>query len=581
MGLGSSGTSSIPSFTAINAGTAPIVSTIVVTPSLNGCAGTPMTFKITVNPTPTVVGVADAVKCNGESVAAIAFTSPVAGTTFAWTNSASGIGVAASGTGTIPSFTAVNTNALPVVATFVVTPSLNGCAGTPKSFKITVYPSVTIPQVTDLVYCKGATIPAISFAAPATGVVYTWTNSATGIGLAAGGTGNIPSFTATNTGATPIVGTITVTASGNGCTSAAMTFKITVNPPITVNTVNNVAYCNTAATTPISFTNTVTGTIFAWTNSAPGIGLVGNGTGNIPSFTAINSGSTPVVATIVVTPSAGECQGAPMSFTITVNPSPADAGVITGQNVVCTPSSAVAYSVPAIARADSYLWTLPAGANIASGANTASITVNYADNASSGNITVAGAGCVNGKASTLAVQLTQLPVAAGAITGNHMASAGTTGAVYSVAPITNATKYEWTLPAGATIRSGANTNSITVDFGTNVTSGTITVAGLNDCNKKGAVSPAFALTVPVADFEVYPIPSNGIFTASITYPEETTFLIRIIGPGGKIIMEVKDAKTVSGGYKKVFDLLSPPPGVYYVVFINGLFREVRKILIIR
>jgi hypothetical protein len=222
MGLGSSGTSSIPSFTAINAGTAPIVSTIVVTPSLNGCAGTPMTFKITVNPTPTVVAVADAVKCNGESVAAIAFTSPVAGTTFAWTNSASGIGVAASGTGTIPSFTAVNTNALPVVATFVVTPSLNGCAGTPKSFKITVYPSVTIPQVTDLVYCKGATIPAISFAAPATGVVYTWTNSATGIGLAAGGTGNIPSFTATNTGATPIVGTITVTASGNGCTSATI-----------------------------------------------------------------------------------------------------------------------------------------------------------------------------------------------------------------------------------------------------------------------------------------------------------------------------------------------------------------------
>ena len=270
-----------------------------------------------------------------------------------------------------------------------------------------------------------------------------------------------------------------------------------------------------------------------------------------------------------------------MSFTITVNPSPADAGVITGQNVVCTPSSAVAYSVPAIARADSYLWTLPAGANIASGANTASITVNYADNASSGNITVAGAGCVNGKASTLAVQLTQLPVAAGAITGNHMASAGTTGAVYSVAPITNATKYEWTLPAGATIRSGANTNSITVDFGTSVSGGTITVAGLNDCSKKGAVSPAFSLTVPTAEYSVYPVPNNGTFTAKITYPIESVFDITIHNQNGKVIMEVKDARTIGGTYIKEINLGSIPAGNYYIKFYNGSFVEVKKFIVIQ
>jgi len=270
-----------------------------------------------------------------------------------------------------------------------------------------------------------------------------------------------------------------------------------------------------------------------------------------------------------------------MTFTITVNPSPADAGVITGQNVVCTPSTAVAYSVPAIARADSYLWTLPAGATIVSGANTASITVNFADNASSGNITVAGVGCVNGKASTLALQLTPLPGAAGAITGNHTVSAGTTGAVYSVAPITNATKYEWTLPAGATIRSGANTNSITVDFGSSVSGGTITVAGLNDCSKKGAVSPAFTLTVPNAEFSVYPVPNNGNFTAKITYPIESVFNIAIINQNRQVLLEIKDASTEGGTYVKDIKLGAIPAGTYYIRFSNGTFKQVKKFIVIR
>ena len=44
----------IASFSAINAGTTPIVASIIVTPSANGCAGTPRTVTITVNPTPSV-----------------------------------------------------------------------------------------------------------------------------------------------------------------------------------------------------------------------------------------------------------------------------------------------------------------------------------------------------------------------------------------------------------------------------------------------------------------------------------------------------------------------------------------------
>ncbi len=64
-------------------------------------------------------------------------------------------------------------------------------------------------------------------------------------------------------------------------------------------------------------------TTFNWTNDAPSIGLASSGTGDIPSFTAVNTGSTPIVATITVTPSVNGCTGTPIQFTITVNPIPA------------------------------------------------------------------------------------------------------------------------------------------------------------------------------------------------------------------------------------------------------------------
>ncbi|WP_316843180.1 gliding motility-associated C-terminal domain-containing protein [Pedobacter psychrodurus] len=54
-------------------------------------------------------------------------------------------------------------------------------------------------------------------------------------------------------------------------------------------------------TTPITFPAEC---IFNWTNNNPSIGLAVSGTGNIPSFTAVNNGNAPVIATITATPQA-------------------------------------------------------------------------------------------------------------------------------------------------------------------------------------------------------------------------------------------------------------------------------------
>lgn len=80
------------------------------------------------------------------------------------------------------------------------------------------------------------------------------------------------------------------------------------------------------------------------------------------------------------------------------------------------------------------------------------------------------------------------------ISGTTGICEGTTGVSFSVPLINNATGYVWTLPSGASIVGGANTNSITVDFSIGASSGNITVYGFNPCGN-GVISPNHVLTV--------------------------------------------------------------------------------------
>ncbi len=381
IGLAASGTGNIPFFTAVNAGTDPVVATITVTPQFsNGsvnCTGTPETFTITVNPTANVVDPADQVVCNGSNTTAVAFTTTNGGgvsMVYNWTNSAPGIGLPATGSGNIAAFAAANAGTSPVVATITVTPQLTfgsvTCSGPAQTFTITVNPTANVNDPADQVVCNGAMTTGVFFSTTNTGgsMVYNWTNDQPGIGLAAAGSGNIGSFAAINAGTAPIVATITVTPEfTNGsvtCTGPSQTFTITVNQTAQVDAVANQVVCNTEATTAITFATTPApgvGTMtYNWTNSATSIGLAAMGTGNIASFSAVNSGTSPVVATITVTPQYTNggvtCSGPSKNFTITVNPTaqvndPADL-------VVCnTQSTSVTFVTNRTGGTTTYDWT--------------------------------------------------------------------------------------------------------------------------------------------------------------------------------------------------------------------------------
>ncbi len=195
-----------------------------------GCAAVSETTSITINPIPTVTVPSNIVVCNNAAVTASNYTSTPAGGIFSWTNSNTAIGLAASGNGNIPGFTATNTGTSPIVATISVTPTVNGCQGTPSSYTITVNPTPMVNVPSNVVVCNNGTVAAAVYSSPTAGASLSWTNSNTSIGLGAGGSGSPNSFTASNTGTTPITATITVTPTANGCTGTPSTYTITVNP---------------------------------------------------------------------------------------------------------------------------------------------------------------------------------------------------------------------------------------------------------------------------------------------------------------------------------------------------------------
>ncbi|MEQ1744256.1 MAG: hypothetical protein ABMA02_02440 [Saprospiraceae bacterium] len=368
-----SGTNTVPAFTATNATTLPVTSTFTVVASFtnNGvtCTGTPIQFSITVNPTPTVSATPLAQTiCNGVNTTAINFTGTVTGTVFNWTNNNTSIGLAASGTGNIPSFAAVNTGGAPQVATVTVTPTYtnNGvtCSGTPVSVTITVNPRAQVNQPANISTCSGSPV-SVTFTTTTPGTTYSWTNTTPAIGLASSGTGNI-SFTAATVGAAT-TGTITVTPNytnnGVSCPGTAVTFTITVNPNPTVNPVaNQPVICSGDATNPVLFSGAFPGTVYNWTNSNTSIGLAASGTGDIPSFTTVNTGTTIQTATITVTPSlttgTTTCTGNSITFTYTVYPRPQ---VNTGADITICQDQNATLSVVLGGGATSGFWNGGAG----------------------------------------------------------------------------------------------------------------------------------------------------------------------------------------------------------------------------
>jgi Secretion system C-terminal sorting domain/PKD-like domain len=326
------GGATIPSFTATNTTTLPVVATIQVSYSTPGCgAGTSTTtFSITVNPTPIINAVASQIVCNASNSNSISFSSSVL-SLYAWTNDNSTIGLPLSGNNNISSFVAANaSNTLTNEGNFTVTPTsvVGTCPGLPTTFTITVNPTPLIGAVLNQTLCNNASTNIIAFSSsvPST---FNWVNNRPSIGVTAGVSNTIASFTGINT--SPFVseiGTFTVTpASTNGCIGTATNFNIEVYPTPVLSNITDQTLCNTFTTNKTNLSSS-NNSNFIWSTSLDiGSGLTGNATVAVPSiatFTAVNASTiASIVSIFTVTPtSTNSCTGAPKTFSITVNPTP-------------------------------------------------------------------------------------------------------------------------------------------------------------------------------------------------------------------------------------------------------------------
>ena len=114
----------------------------------SNCRATSEPVRLQMLPLPVLALPANDTVCADNNTASVNFTGTnVDANSCTWLNSNPAIGLAASGTGNIPSFTATNTTNAAITGYITVTPvSSAGCTGTPKTFSITVT-STVVPTV--------------------------------------------------------------------------------------------------------------------------------------------------------------------------------------------------------------------------------------------------------------------------------------------------------------------------------------------------------------------------------------------------------------------------------------------------
>ena len=273
--------------------------TYTVSNYANGCGITSKaTDTVHVKPTPAITTVANFSVCKGSTVPKQLFTTTPGGATISWISSNTAVGLAASGTDSVPTFMATNAaNTTVITSTVAVSALLNGCTGT-SSYTIGVKPVPVMSAIANASACNHTAVVSTAFASSPTGSTYAWTNSNATIGLAANGTGSLPTFTATTTGTSVNTGTITVTPTLNACAGNAGSFTFTVNPLPAINASTNHDTICLGSSALLNIGGT--GVAYLWT---PATGL---SSATVASPTASPTATTSYIATITDN---NACQG--------------------------------------------------------------------------------------------------------------------------------------------------------------------------------------------------------------------------------------------------------------------------------
>ena len=227
----------------INSTTSPV--NAIYTYSLtnyNGCSNTQL-VTVQVNPSPIAAVVGDQSICADDITQPITFSANLPNTSFTWTNSEPGIGLAVSGTGaTIPAFKSTNTTSGQLVGIIQVTPITNGCAGNVvTAARITVNRAITASfiETQPTIACAGQVVGPFVASIPLGGdgstYVFQWQVSTDSVNFT-----NITGGTARQLIAPPITqdSWFRMTTVSLGCKAVTPQIKIPLKPKPVITVTN-------------------------------------------------------------------------------------------------------------------------------------------------------------------------------------------------------------------------------------------------------------------------------------------------------------------------------------------------------
>jgi len=279
----------------------------------------------------------------------------------------------------------------------------------------------------------------------------------------------------------------------------------------------------------------------------------------------------------------------PSVLNVTVDTTPDAAGTIAGPTTVFKGQTGVSYSVAAIPNANGYVWNLPSGATITSGANTANIVVSFSATATSGNMNVQGTNaCGNGTVSpNLFITVAQAVPPTRTLT-NLIVPGGQTSCYDATQTITvagNGSVFLVLNNGSATFIAGEKVSflpGVLVQEGgyawayITTTSGycgsqsapmVASLAGMDELIVQNSQNPSI--------LNVYPNPTTGKLTLEITGSDENQkAVIQIFGMMGSLVMK----EEMTGTARKEISLENHPSGVYLISVMAGDRMEMKKIV---
>ena len=503
-----------------------------ITVSATNSCGTSSTSSLsaTVNPgTPSTPGTISgtAVQCSTMPSQIYSVTNDVTASSYNWTVPS---GWAITAGGTTNSIT-VTTGSTGQNGNITVTAS-NSC-GTSSSRTLSVTVNLITPSIPSTISGTAVQCPFLS------GQVYSVTNDANASsynwtvpsGWSINPVGSTTNSITVTIGSPGQNGNITVSATNSCGTSAIRSSALTVSPaaPATPGAISGITpQCPNLTGQIYSIIAVANAASYTWTVPT---GWNLNPAGSNTNSITVKVGDAGQNGNITVTATNSCGTSSANTLPVIVNPdTPSKPGLITGTAIQCPSLTAQIYSVTNDVNATSYNWTVPTGWSITLGATTNSIEVTTGAAGDNGTITVTAANsCGISMTRNLTVTIdSATPPTPGTISGTTNQCPNLSGQTYSIAAIPNIISYNWTIPTGWNITSGATTNSITVTTGNTGQNGNITVTATNSCGTSAAsslnvtVSPSAPSTPGTINGTSAQCPATGSQIYSIAAVANTT-----------------------------------------------------------